>query len=140
MGKILAIAWKDLRSTLRNRPALVMMLVAPLALAALLGFAFGGGTGGFDIAATKVVVANEDAGGAEPGQSAGAAIQEVLTSKDLADVLETKAVGSAAAARKAVDDGDAAVAVIVPQDFSAVVVRRGPCGREPGRALREPDQ
>ena len=74
MSKILAIAWKDLRSTLRNRPALVMMLVAPLALAALLGFAFGGG-GGFEIAATKVVVANQDAGGAEPGQNAGAAIQ-----------------------------------------------------------------
>ena len=43
MTKILAIAWKDLRSTMRNVPALVMMLVAPLALAGLLGFAFGGG-------------------------------------------------------------------------------------------------
>ena len=86
--KVLAIAWKDLRSTARNVPALVMMLVAPLALAALLGFAFGGG-GGFDIAATKVVVANLDKGGAEAGQNAGAAIQSVLTSKDLADVLET---------------------------------------------------
>ena len=68
MRKILAIAWKDLRSTFRNVPALVMMLAAPLALAALLGFAFGGGNGGFDIAATKVVVANLDKGGAEAGQ------------------------------------------------------------------------
>jgi ABC-2 type transport system permease protein len=127
--KILAIAWKDLRSTLRNRPALVMMLVAPLALAALLGFAFGGGTGGFEIAATKVVVANQDAGGAGPGQNAGAAIQEVLTSKDLADVLETTTVASAAAARKAVDDGDAAIAVIVPEDFSAVVFGADPAAR-----------
>jgi ABC-2 type transport system permease protein len=118
--KILAIAWKDLRSTLRNRPALIMMLVAPLALASLLGFAFGGGSGGFDIAATKVVVANLDQG-AGSGQNAGAAIQKILTSKDLSDVLETKAVDSAEAARKAVDDGDAAVAVVVPQDFSAVV-------------------
>jgi ABC-2 type transport system permease protein len=119
--KVWAIAWKDLRSTLRNRPALIMMLVAPLALAALLGFAFGGGSGGFDIAATKVVVANLDAGGAEAGQNAGAAIQKILASKDLSDVLETKSVSTAEAARKAVDDGDAAVAVIVPQDFSAVV-------------------
>ncbi len=123
--KILAIAWKDLRSTFRNVPALVMMLAAPLALAALLGFAFGGG-GGFDIAATKVVVANLDKGGAEAGQNAGAAIQSILTSKDLKDVLETTTKSSAAAARQAVDDGKAAVAVIVPEDFSAVVYGSDP--------------
>ena len=126
--KVLAIAWKDLRSTARNVPALVMMLVAPLALAALLGFAFGGG-GGFDIAATKVVVANLDAGGAEAGQNAGAAIQTVLTSKDLEDVLETRTRSSAAAARQAVDDGKAAVAVIVPEDFSAVVYGGDPAAK-----------
>jgi ABC-2 type transport system permease protein len=126
--KILAIAWKDLRSTARNAPALVMMLAAPLALAALLGLAFGGGSG-FDIAATKVVVANLDKGGAEAGQSAGAAIQSVLTSDDLSDVLETSTRSSAAAARQAVDDGKAAVAVIVPEDFSAVVYGGDPAAR-----------
>ena len=120
MKKILAIAWKDLRSTSRNMPALLMMLAAPLALAGLLGFAFGGGNG-FDIAATKVVVANQDKGAAGAGQSAGAAIQGVLTSEDLKDVLATSTTSSSAEARKAVDDGKAAVAVIVPPDFSAVV-------------------
>ena len=106
-----------------------MMLVAPLALAALLGFAFGGGSGGFDIAATKVVVANLDKGGAEAGQNAGAAIQKILTSKDLSDVLDTSTATSAAAAKKAVDDGKAAVAVIVPEDFSAVVFGSDPAAR-----------
>ena len=125
MKKIFAIAWKDLRSTARNMPALLMMLAAPLALAALLGFAFGGGNG-FDIAATKVVVANLDKGAAGAGQSAGAAIQTILTSKDLKDVLATRTRSSAAAARKAVDDGKAAVAVIVPADFSAVVYGSDP--------------
>ncbi len=125
MKKILAIAWKDLRSTLRNRPALVMMLVAPLGLAALLGFAFGG-SGGFDIAATKIVVANLDKGGAEPGQNAGAAIQKILTSKDLSDVVATKTAMSADAARKAVDEGDAKVAVIIPEDFTSVVYGSDP--------------
>ena len=119
MRKLLAIAWKDLRSTARNVPALVMMLVAPLALASLLGFAFGGGSG-FSIAATKVAVANLDAG-AGAGQNAGATIQGVLTSKDLKEVLATSTKSSAAAARKAVDDGGAAVAVIIPQGFSATV-------------------
>ena len=129
MTKILAIAWKDLRSTLRNRPALIMMLVAPLALAALLGFAFGGGSGGFNIAATKVVVANLDKGGAGAGQNAGASIQNILTSKDLSDVLDTSTVTTAAAAQKAVDDGKAAVAVIVPEDFSAVVFGSDPSAK-----------
>jgi ABC-2 type transport system permease protein len=128
MRKILAIAWKDLRSTSRNVPALVMMLAAPLALAALLGFAFGGG-GGFDIAATKVVVANLDRGGAEAGQNTGAAVQTILMGEDLQDVLETSTRSSAAAARRAVDDGDAAVAVIVPEDFSAVVFGSDPGAR-----------
>ena len=41
--KVFAIAWKDLRSTVRNVPALVMMLVAPHSIASQLGFAFGGG-------------------------------------------------------------------------------------------------
>ncbi|MGE5229179.1 MAG: ABC transporter permease [Deltaproteobacteria bacterium] len=126
--KVLAIAWKDLRSTARNVPALVMMLAAPLALAALLGFAFGGG-GGFEIAATKVVMANLDRGGAAAGQNAGSAIQTVLTSKGLQDVLETSTRSSAAAARQAVDDGKAAVAVIVPEDFSAVVYGSDPAAR-----------
>jgi ABC-2 type transport system permease protein len=119
--KVLAIAWKDLRSTVRNVPALVMMLVAPLALAALLGFAFGGGTGGFEIAATKVVIANEDHGSPASPTVAGCTVAAILESPDLKDVLAVTRMKGAAAARKAVDDGDAAVAVIIPSDFSEVV-------------------
>ena len=43
MSRIVAIAWKDLRSTMRNVPALAMMLLAPLALAAAEGEAQQGG-------------------------------------------------------------------------------------------------
>jgi ABC-2 type transport system permease protein len=118
--KVFAIAWKDLRSTVRNVPALVMMLVAPLALASLLGFAFGGGES-FEIAATKVAVANEDLGSPESPVVAGRVVAGILESPDLKDILEVARVRDAAAARRAVDDGEAAVAVIVPADFSAVV-------------------
>ncbi|NLE21855.1 MAG: ABC transporter permease, partial [Actinobacteria bacterium] len=118
--KVLAIAWKDLRSTVRNVPALVMMLVAPLALAALLGFAFGGGES-FEIAATEVVVANGDTGTPESSVVAGCMVAGILESPGLQDVLRVRRVEDAATARKAVDDGDAAVAVIVPADFSEVV-------------------
>ena len=61
MSRVAAIAWKDLRSTMRNVSALAMMLLAPLVLAALLGFAFGGGED-FSISPTEAVVANADRG------------------------------------------------------------------------------
>ncbi len=130
MIKILAIAWKDLRSIARNRSALVMMLLAPLGLAALLGFAFGGGDGGFDIAATKVVVANLDEGAAGGGGAAsgneGAVIAGVLGSPELADVLDVSRKEGAEAARSEVDDGKVAVAVIIPKDFSATIYSSDP--------------
>ena len=124
MRKIWAIAWKDLRSTARNAPGLAMMLVAPLALAGLLGFAFGGGDS-FEIAATKVALANEDSRPAVPAGEqapslAGDTFVDILTSEGLGDVLEVTEV-KAAAARARVDDGDAAVAVIVPRDFTAAL-------------------
>jgi ABC-2 type transport system permease protein len=124
--KIFAIAWKDLSSTARNVPALVMMLVAPLALASLLGFAFGGGSGGFEIAATKVAMANEDQGAPATQTVAGCMVAGILESPDLKDVLAVTRMKDAATARKAVDDGDAAVAVIVPADFSRVVYGEDP--------------
>jgi len=125
MTKVWAIAWKDLRSMMRNVPALTMMLVAPLALAGLLGFAFGGGDS-FEISATKVAAASEDvrpAGGSAETVStaAGDSLVGILTSKDLQDVLDVTKVEDAAAARARVDDGDAAVAVIVPEDFTAAL-------------------
>ena len=125
MTKIWAIAWKDLRSTMRNVPALAMMLLAPLALAGLLGFAFGGGDT-FQIAATKVALASTDerpaaaAGEAAP-PLAGDTFAGILTSESLKDVLDVTEVADAAEARGKVDDGDAAVAVIVPRDFTSAL-------------------
>ena len=115
MSRILAIAWKDLRSTMRNAPALAMMLVAPLALAALLGFAFGGGQS-FSISATKVAVTNADTGAsvaAGTAENAGGVIVGVLKSPDLKDVITVSDKSSAAEARKSVDDGKTAAAVII---------------------------
>ncbi|MBE3035073.1 MAG: ABC transporter permease [Actinobacteria bacterium] len=120
MSRILAIAWKDLRSTMRNVPALAMMLLAPLALAALLGFAFGGGQS-FSISATKVAVANADTGAAGAAQNAGAVIVGVMKSPDLKDIITVSDKPSAATARKSVDDGKTATAVVIPADFSGVI-------------------
>ena len=123
MSRIVAIAWKDLRSTMRNVPALAMMLLAPLALAALLGFAFGGGQS-FSIAATKVAVANADTGTSGVGavQNYGTIVVGVLKSPDLKDIVTVSDKPSAAAARTSVDDGKSAAAVVIPPDFSGVVL------------------
>ena len=126
MSRILAIAWKDLRSTMRNVPALAMMLVAPLALAALLGFAFGGGQS-FSISATKVAVANADTGASAAGaaENAGAVVVGVMKSPALKDILTVSDASSAAAARASVDDGKTAAAVIIPAAFSGVIFGAG---------------
>lgn len=122
MRRILAIAFKDLRSTYRNLPALAMMLAAPLALSALLGFAFGGGSG-FSVAATKVAVVNLDTAPAQGAQApaAGAAIVGIMRSAGLKDLLTVSEKRSAEAARTSVDDGEDVVAVIIPEGLSAAI-------------------
>ncbi len=127
MSRILAIAFKDLRSTSRNLPALAMMLAAPLALSALLGFAFGGSSG-FSIAATKVAAVNLDrppvagaAGGQQARPAIGGIVAGILKSRDLKEILAVTTEPSAAAARRRVDDGTSAAAVIIPADLSRVL-------------------
>jgi ABC-2 type transport system permease protein len=119
--RVLAIALKDLRSTFRNIPALVMMLAAPLALAALLGFAFGGGSG-YSVAATKVAVVDLDrpAPGAQ-APAAGRSIVGIMESDGLKDLLTVTEMRSAEAARTSVDDGKDAVAVVIPPELSAAI-------------------
>jgi ABC-2 type transport system permease protein len=123
VSRVLAIALKDLRSTYRNVPALAMMLAAPLALSALLGFAFGGAGNGFSVSATKVAVVNLDHPPAGSGQqaAAGATIAGILGSDGLKDILTVSKMSSAEAARKSVDDGKDVVAVIIPPALSEVL-------------------
>lgn len=142
MSRVLAIALKDLRSTYRNVPALVMMLAAPLALSALLGFAFGGGSSGFSVPATKVAVVNLDRGGGAPAQApaAGAAIVDILKSPDLKDLLTVSGKPSAAAARTSVDDGKSVVAVVIPSDLSSVVYGPGTTAKTAVELYQNPTQ
>jgi ABC-2 type transport system permease protein len=120
--RVFAIAFKDLRSTYRNVPALAMMLAAPLALSALLGFAFGGSSG-FSVAATKVAVVNLDKAPAQGAQApaVGASIVDIMTSDGLKDLLTVSRKQSVEAARASVDDGEDVVAVIIPEDLSGAI-------------------
>ena len=107
MRQALAIAWKDLRHVYRSISGLAMMLVAPLLLAGAIGAAFGAGNN-FSVPATKTVVVNQDSG------AGGAAITSALASPQLSELLTVTQPATPEAARSAVDNGDAQVAVIIP--------------------------
>ena len=88
--KILDIAFKDIKRSLRSGFGIVMMFIVPLMIPAIIGAAFGGAldgsgdSGGFNIAVTRVVVANLDRAA---DQSAGAILTEFLQSDDLKSLL-----------------------------------------------------
>lgn len=63
MGKIWAIAWKELYTTLTDRNLLLIMFATPLALSTIIGLAFGGlGSDTPTIAAIPVAIVNLDQG------------------------------------------------------------------------------
>ncbi len=119
--KIVDVALKDLRRVFRSPFDLVMMFGAPLLLAGLLYFAFGGmssGSGSYNLARTKVVVANLDKAGAGSSFQAGAMLVSFLQGKDLVNMVEISQASDEAAARAAVDQRRAGVALIIPGNFT----------------------
>jgi len=117
---------KDLLHELRSFFALFMMVGAPLLIAGLLYFAFGGLSqgGARSLAPTRVVVADLDKGYPAMGAHLGAQLVRHLQS---AEILDVSVAPDGPAARAAVDGRRADVAVIVPEDFSAAFF-----GAEPG--------
>jgi ABC-2 type transport system permease protein len=132
--KILDIALKDLTHSFRSAFALVFMFVIPLLVPLMFFFMFGNlarNDQAFEMPVTKVLVVNQDQGspefaqaltsipGATQAESMGELVVNVLQSPDFAQLLEVKLETDPAAARKAVDDQQAGVAIILPADFSA---------------------
>jgi ABC-2 type transport system permease protein len=119
--KILDIAFKDIKRSLRSGFGVVMMFIVPIMIPGIIYAAFGGAldggadSGGFDIAVTRVVVTNLDRA-TDP--SAGAILTEFLRSDDLKALLQTTVVDDEATARSRVSTQQADVAVIIPADFS----------------------
>jgi ABC-2 type transport system permease protein len=117
MSTIWNVAWKDLVRSFRSVFILVFALALPLLTTGVFFAAFGGlSTGGGDaaIAAPRVMVVNLD-----PSGEAARALADILTGETLAGVLDAAPESNPDAARSAVDAGEAAVAVIIPQGFSA---------------------
>jgi ABC-2 type transport system permease protein len=118
---ILNVARKDLRRVFRSPFALIMMFGAPLLIAGLLYFAFGGladSSGDFHLARTHVIIMNLD----QPPQTsqfkAGNMLVQFLQNEDLQDIIELSMAADEASARAAVDHQEADVALIIPANFT----------------------
>ncbi|HTX91559.1 MAG TPA: ABC transporter permease [Anaerolineales bacterium] len=131
--KAFDIAIKDMTRSFRSAFALIFMFGVPLLMTGMFYFMFGGaakGSSSFNVPITKVVIADLDQGGSGfdaakaqiPGGSSAKSMGEMVTTalqdKSFANLMDVSLVGSAAAARKAVDDQKAGVAIIIPADFS----------------------
>ena len=130
--KAFDIAFKDLTRSFRSTSALVFMFGIPLLVTGMFYFMFGNvaRSGDFSVPRTKVIIANMDAGGPKfqvnpkniPGgkraKTMGDLVVNVLQSKDFADLIEVSLAPDPAAARAAVDNQAAQVAIIIPTDFS----------------------
>src|SRR6516164_48847 len=102
------IAAKDIRLRIRDRSAIVLAFVAPLAIASLMSFAFRGA----DSFHMTIAVADADHG------PVAAAMLTALDSPDLRSIMTVHHVADADAARRAVDNRDVAAAIVIPPGFS----------------------
>jgi len=130
--KVLDIALKDMTSSMRSAFALVFMFGVPLLVTGMFYFMFGNiaSQDGFSLPKIAVVIANLDEGGPKfqtnpkniPGgvkaDTMGELVAGILQSDEIADLLDARLVQDAVAARAAVDNQQAQVAIIIPADFS----------------------
>lgn len=111
MSAVLAIALKDLRQRLRDRSAIVLGFIAPLAVAWLISMAFGS-VGSFH---ANVAVVDLDGGPVAAGFST------FVKGPDLADLLTVKSTAGEEDARAKVANGDLSAAFVIPKGFSDAI-------------------
>ena len=114
MKNIWTIAWKDTLIRLRDRNALIFTIIAPIIIAAIMGFAFGGGSGNA-VEDIPLIVVNADEG------PFGAEISTALETPELAALLEPTAMDDLAAAQRVVESGAARAVIYIPPEFSATL-------------------
>jgi ABC-2 type transport system permease protein len=111
MSAVLAVALKDLRQRLRDRSALVLGFIAPVAVAALISVAFGSASSFH----ANVAVVDLDRGPVAAG------FATFVKGPDLTNLLTVKSVTSEADARTKVANGDLNAAFVIPKGFSEAV-------------------
>ncbi|HET9913139.1 MAG TPA: ABC transporter permease [Anaerolineales bacterium] len=117
MLKLFLIGLKDLKLMFRDRAALTFMLLAPFLLTVGMGFVtgrFSGGSSG--LSDIPVVIVNLDQ------EQLGDALADVFSSDELADLMEPTASSDPEAARRLIDEDQAAAAVIIPEGFTRSII------------------
>jgi ABC-2 type transport system permease protein len=139
--KVLDIALKDLSRSFRSAFSIVFMFGIPILMTGMFAFMFGGMLGGdeaeYILPRTRVHVANLDQGASgfdtafmtAPGDenppsfdSMGAFIVHFLQDQELAALVELIEVTEPALAREAVDNQQADVALIIPENLTEAVL------------------
>ncbi len=121
--KALYIALKDLRMRLRDRNTLVMMLLLPVGLTAIIGFAFGGESG---ISTVEFLLVAPEEGDFLADAAAGLLSQHELFDVESATEEE---------ARRVVAAGEKSAAVVIPEGLRESLLSGTPAEV---RVLRDP--
>ena len=110
MRSILWLLSKDLRILMRSPLTTAVLIVYPVAVALLIGFAFSRGSDKPTVAVFNQVPANEQV------QIGSQKLGTVLGQRELSDRVDVLEVSSRAEAERKVRDGDALAALVIPRD------------------------
>jgi ABC-2 type transport system permease protein len=113
MRPFIAIIIKDLKLHAGNRRALILTLLVPIAIASFFGGIFGGQSGKTKASGVPIQVVDLDQSGIS---------REIVTNLSSDSSLKVFQIEEAAA-REAIRNGNAAVAVIFPKNFGADATR-----------------
>lgn len=130
MKKLFIIGFKDLMIVFRDKPALLMMLLAPFLLTLGLGLVSGRLSGGSSsgINNIPVIMVNQDEG------SLGQALVDLFTSEPLAELVTPELLSDPQAARQQVDEDKSTAVVFIPAGFTESVIPTDP--QNPGSTLK----
>jgi len=118
MKKLLLIGFKDFLIAIRDRAALILMLLAPFLLTLGLGFVTGrfSGSSSSGISYIPVILINQD------GKQLGNALVDVFQSQDLSELVDPTISTDTATAFKNVDDNKAVAVVVIPPGFTDSII------------------
>jgi ABC-2 type transport system permease protein len=115
MRVALVVAGKELRQRLRDRSAIFVAFLAPSLLATIVTFAFGSGFGDDVSFQIRAAVVDED------GSDISRGFVDVLSSKELSQIVIPKRVKTEAEARRGLDRQEVDAAFVVPKGFQSAV-------------------
>jgi ABC-2 type transport system permease protein len=113
IGTVLRVSWLELR---RDKVALLLSFVLPLAFFSMFAVVFGGMSGGGSTRKIEVLVVDEE------GSTASTRLAQALAREDalaVATADEDGATLTAERARALVKEGEAPIAIVIPRGFEA---------------------